>query len=92
MSARVLAKGCITCAPEESEMIAELFVEHARLSRAEAGCIRFDYAFSADGCTITVDEIFRDRTAFEEHGRRTRSSAWWPASEHLQRDITVTEE
>ena len=64
--------------------------EHVRLSRAEAGCIRFDYTVSDDGRTVTIDEEWSDKAAFEAHGARSRASAWAAHGADLDRKIEVT--
>jgi quinol monooxygenase YgiN len=88
MTGNVELTGRITIpAAEQAEMV-PLFEEHARLSRAEPGCLRFEIACEAcDAEVFSVSELFVDEAAFEAHGERTRASEWGRRSAHLVREF-----
>lgn len=64
--------------------------EHVRLSRAEAGCLRFEVRATDDPLCWQVDETFRDRAAFEAHQARTRASVWFRATAQIRREFSQT--
>jgi len=86
----VYAKGTIVLPAENADMILTQWDQHVRLSRAENGCVRFDYSVSDDRTTITLDEKWRDKHAFAAHAARTRLSPWADQSASLTRDIQIT--
>ncbi|WP_172330385.1 putative quinol monooxygenase [Mangrovicoccus sp. HB161399] len=66
--------------------------EHVRLTRAEPGCLRFEVLPAEDPLAWTVEELFRDRAAFEAHQARVRGSDWGRATAGIARDYEITEE
>ena len=86
MTGNVELTGRITSpAAEQAEMV-PLFEEHARLSRGEPGCLRFEVTPDPRNPEVfAVSEFFIDETAFEAHGARTRASEWGRQSAHLVR-------
>ena len=66
------------------------FEEHARLSRLEPGCQRFDYTESRPG-VISLNELFDDRTAFDAHVARTSDSDWNALRGDIEADIETAE-
>ena len=88
MTGNVKLTGRITIpAAEQAEMV-PLFEEHARLSRAEPGCLRFETARRSDDAEVfDVSELFVDEAAFAAHGERTRNSEWGRRSAHLVREF-----
>ncbi len=93
MSKNIVISGTITCEPDDLEMLAKEVKGHIALTRAEAGCISFDITQSAPGaCEFVISERFTDRAAFDAHTTRTRASDWWTKTQHIPRDITITEE
>ncbi|MGB8622268.1 MAG: putative quinol monooxygenase [Paracoccaceae bacterium] len=91
MSGALHLSGTLTCTPEDLDAVLAALPEHIRLSRAEPGCLSFEVAQSAaDPCVLEVSESFRNRAAFEAHQTRTRASAWWRVTAHVQRAFTVS--
>ena len=81
----------MTCAPHEIDAVLAALADHARLSRAEEGCLAFDLRQAADDpCSFDVSERFVDRAAFEHHQARTRASAWWRVTGHMARAFEMT--
>ncbi len=90
MTARVIARGTITCPADKRSAIVPAMKDHIRLSRAEPGCIQFDITASPSvPDTFVVTEEFANRAAFDAHTNRTRASDWWGISQHLPRQIIV---
>lgn len=62
----------------------------AAMSRAEAGCLRFDAGETAPG-VWQVEELFLDAQAFTAHQARTRASEWGRATAGVARDFARRE-
>ncbi|MFT4962658.1 MAG: quinol monooxygenase YgiN [Paracoccaceae bacterium] len=93
MTGNIIINGTITCTPDDIEMVVERVAEHVRLTRLEAGCIKFDITQSDDDpCVFNVSECFVDRAAFDSHTARTRASIWWEKSKHIPRDMNILTE
>lgn len=60
------------------------------LTRAEAGCIRFDVVSTTDPMVWSVHEVFATQADFDAHQSRTRASAWGQATAGIAREYTVT--
>ena len=89
---RILSSGSNTCEADDLELVRTYVPDHIRLTMAEPGCVRFSIeASDEDPCKFIVSEEFIDRSAFDAHTARTRQSAWWEKTQHIPRDITVTE-
>lgn len=74
-------------------MFSDAVAEHIALTRAEPGCIEFNIKPDAPGsCTFLISERFISRAAFESHTVRTRSSEWWGKTQHIPREIDISEE
>lgn len=83
--------GRLICADAvEVEALRAHLPAHIRLSRAEAGCIRFDVTTTDDPLIWQVEESCADRAAFEAHQARTRASDWWAATQAIRRDYRIT--
>ncbi len=88
----VALTGIMTCAPGEVATVLQALPQHVRLTRAEAGCLAFEVTQSPDDpCRFIVSERFTDRAAFEAHQQRTRDSAWWRVTCHMDRDFRVSD-
>lgn len=74
---------------DDVRLVAEYLPEHVRLTRAEAGCRRFDVVLTGDGRTWQVDEEFEGPEAFRAHQARAAASDWGRATAHLQRRYAV---
>ena len=88
---RIRLRGTMTCPPEAAAGVRAALPEHIRLTRAEPGCLAFEVGESAPG-RFTVDELFRDRVAFEAHQTRPRGSDWFTLTAAWPRDYKVSEE
>jgi quinol monooxygenase YgiN len=85
-------RGQLICACEnELASVQANVAEHIRLTRAEDGCLTFEISQTDDPMIWEVMESFRDRTAFDAHQTRTRSSQWFNATRGILRDFRVEE-
>lgn len=85
--------GRLICADAEQASAVELHLpEHARLSRAEPGCLRFEVTGAKDPLVWDVSESFVDRAAFDAHQARVSASPWGVATAGIRRDYTVIED
>ncbi len=82
--------GTLTCPPEEAAAVRAALPAHVALTRAEPGCLSFEVTETAPD-VFAVDELFRDRAAFEAHQVRTRASDWFAVTAGHARDFTVEE-
>ena len=91
---RISLSGFLLCRSlEEADRVSELLPEHIRLTRAEAGCLRFEvFRSQSDPVRFAVREVFRDRAAFEAHQARAASTVWAKATKGIPRDYKITEE
>lgn len=87
---RIRLTGSMTCAPHRAQQVRDALPDHISLTRAEAGCLRFDVVESAPG-VFDVDELFTDRAAFDAHQERTKASAWATITADFPRDYKVQE-
>lgn len=83
--------GCLICTDEQqAEVVRRHLPDHIRLTRAEAGCLRFDVVETSDPWVWQVDETFTDQTAFDAHQARTKASDWHLATAQIRRDFQIT--
>ena len=88
----VRVTGTLTATGTDIETARRLIPDHVALSRAEAGCLRFNLTEAPDQPGLwRLDELFADRAAFEAHQRRTRASLWGRKSAGMVRDFTVSD-
>ena len=78
---------CMT--PAERDAVLAHRAAHIAATRAEAGCLSFTIDDTDDPMIFDVMESFRDRTAFDAHQARTRSSPWFDATRSILRDFRV---
>ncbi|HKI98187.1 MAG TPA: putative quinol monooxygenase [bacterium] len=65
--------------------------EHARASRAEPGCVRFDVVVPKKGENkLFIYEIWQDQAALEVHANTPRMQAYREATKELQSERKVT--
>lgn len=84
----VALHGQLICQNAAQMMLAlDLLPEHARMSRAEPGWLRFDVAQTDDPLVWTLDEVFADEDAFAAHQARAKDSEWGRRSADLGRDF-----
>ena len=87
----VRLSGYLRCATvQEADQVRRHLPDHARLTRAEPGCISFEVVPTDDPLVWRVEEVFTDTAACATHQRRTRASAWWAATRQIARDYSVT--
>jgi quinol monooxygenase YgiN len=85
--------GRLTCRDrDEAAIVLRHLPTHILLSRAEAGCVRFDVERTDDPLVWNVSERFADREAFDAHQARVRASDWGRATSMIAREYTVTED
>lgn len=77
--------GTITVSDADLPGVRAALPEHERLTRAEPGCIKFAVAEIRPG-VFSVEESFRDETAFAAHQTRARDTAWAAAAANAVRD------
>lgn len=88
----VALEGRLICADAAQMMTAlAMLPEHVDLSRAEAGCLRFDVWQDDDPLVWNLAELFRDADAFDAHQARTAASDWGKGSTALRRDFARRE-
>jgi len=88
---RVYLGGHIIVPERARAAVAEALPEHIRLTRQEAGCLRFDVERDPqDETKFHVVEIFKSPAAFAKHQARAGMSAWAAASEGCPRDYVVS--
>ncbi|MEL6233919.1 MAG: antibiotic biosynthesis monooxygenase [Pseudomonadota bacterium] len=87
----VTLTGWLRCATEaEAARVRAALPAHARLSRAEPGCLRFDVTPTADPLVWRVEEAFVDEAAFVAHQARGAASDWAQHTLGVERDYVVT--
>jgi quinol monooxygenase YgiN len=91
--AQVFLTGRLICRnSDDRARVLRHLPEHIRLTRAEPGCKWFDVTQNAaDKLVFDVDECFADRAAFEAHQTRTRASAWFEATQGIERDFALSD-
>lgn len=66
--------------------------DHNRLSLEEDGCLEFNLRVDPTNPNrYLVDELFKDRAAFDVHSVRAKASAWGNATAHLERSFEISE-
>lgn len=84
----VAVHGRLICTDAAQMMTAlSLMPDHAELSRAEPGCLRFDIWQDDDPLVWHLRELFTDEAAFAAHQARTADSAWGRDSTGIGRDL-----
>ena len=86
----VVLKGHLDVPAEKLEAVRAALPEHIALTRAEAGCIRFEVRFSeTQPDRLLVSEIFENQTAFDAHQQRAGHSSWASVSQGIERHYTT---
>jgi nucleoside-diphosphate-sugar epimerase len=82
----VILAGHMDVPPARRRIIAEALPRHIRLSRAEAGCQRFDIAEDIKiAGRYHLTDIFKSKAAFAAHQKRSAASDWAAASQGVSR-------
>ncbi len=88
----VKLRGYLAVPDTDVALVQKYAPEHIRLSRAEPGCLKFDFwQDPTDPNKFLLDEAFVDREAFDLHTTRARASEWGQVSAHLERHFTIEE-
>ena len=86
----VTLTGRLICANDaEAEMVRAHMPEHARLTREEPGCLKFDVTETDDPLVWQVDEEFASPDDFRFHQERGAASTWGRISEGIKRDFQI---
>ncbi|MDO4699452.1 MAG: antibiotic biosynthesis monooxygenase [Moraxella sp.] len=82
----MVLKGFILISVKDRQQILSALAEHIELTKAEAGCLKFDIT-PDDHCQdkYWVYEEFVNKAAFEYHQARVRSSHWGRVSADVER-------
>jgi len=90
--AKIVLEGHIVVPCAELSAVRQALTTHIRLTREEPGCLLFQVSErpDADG-VFDVYEEFVDRTAFEHHQARVRSSDWGALTVNVERHYQVHE-
>ncbi|MDY0828466.1 antibiotic biosynthesis monooxygenase [Microbacterium sp. BG28] len=89
---RIQLTGILICAnDEQAAIVATQLRRHIELTRAEAGCIRFDVTPTNDPLVWDVAELFATAEAFRVHQERVAASEWGAATAGIERKYTIVE-
>lgn len=89
---RIQLTGTLICANEaQAAVVATHLPRHLVLTRAEAGCIRFDVTPTDDPRVWDVAELFATEEAFRAHQERVAASEWGAATAGIERKYTIVE-
>jgi len=89
---RIQLTGTLICANEEqAAIVVSHLPRHIELTRAEAGCVRFDVTSTADPLVWDVAELFATEEAFRAHQERVAASEWGAATAGIERKYTIVE-
>ncbi|WP_231564818.1 GNAT family N-acetyltransferase [Paracoccus halophilus] len=85
--------GRLTCTDAAQMLLAiDLLSEHAQLTRAEPGNLRFDVAQNEDNPLVfELRELYADEEAFQAHRARLYDSRWGRESHGIKRDFSRTD-
>lgn len=84
--------GFLAVPDSEISLVQEYAPEHIRLSRAEPGCLKFEFWQDPENPNkFLLDELFKDRAAFDLHTARAKASEWGQISAHLTRHFIIEE-
>jgi quinol monooxygenase YgiN len=80
--------GTLTCTTQaDVDMVQAYLPDHIRLSRAEAGCLKFNVTQGENPFVWHLDEAFVDADAFAAHQTRTKATIWAEKTAHLARNF-----
>lgn len=89
---RIQLTGTLICANEEqAAIVASHLPRHVELTRAEAGCVRFDVTATVDSLVWDVAELFATEEAFRAHQERVAPSEWGTATAGIERKYVIAE-
>jgi autoinducer 2-degrading protein len=89
--AKIAIVGELSAKPGQFPAYLAKMTEHARASRKEPGCIRFDVVVPREGeNTLFIYEIWKDQAALDVHSNTPRMKAYREASKPLAGGRKVT--
>ncbi|MDO1581343.1 putative quinol monooxygenase [Rhizobium oryzicola] len=87
---RVYLDGHIDVPAERLEAVTAALPQHIALTRAEAGCLKFEVVPSETVAgRFLVSEVFTDQEAFDAHQARTKASEWFQVTAGIPRDYSI---
>jgi quinol monooxygenase YgiN len=90
---KVTLEGHIIVPDEDLESVKSALANHIVLTRNEPGCLMFEVNVDeSDPCRFNVYEEFTDRSAFEAHQQRVKTSDWGKLTRDVSRHYSVLEE
>ena len=89
---KIILKGHIVVPRADLAEVKRALPTHIELTRNESGCLLFQVTQDADDeCVFQVYEEFTDRSSFESHKDRVRSSAWGAITSSVERHYQISE-
>ena len=86
-----ILKGFIIVPDEDLAVVKAELPVHARLTRQEPGCMKFEVTQDPDEPNrFNVYEEFVDEPAFKAHQQRVQSSRWGTVTANVQRNYEIT--
>jgi autoinducer 2-degrading protein len=83
--------GEMSAKPGQFDTYLAKMTEHARASRKEPGCVRFDVVVPQKGeNTLLIYEIWKDSAALDVHANSPRMKAYREATKDLQAGRKIT--
>ena len=87
----VTLTGELHCRTEqEAQIVREHLPLHLELTRAEAGCLRFEVTATPDPRVWRVRELFADAASFRAHQARVAASGWGRVTAGIPRHYAVS--
>jgi len=89
---KIILSGHIEVPAQDLDAVLAELPNHIVLTHQEAGCITFSVTRDSDNPQrFSVYEEFTDKTAFEKHQARVKTSHWGKVTKNVARFYTVTE-
>jgi len=92
MRGQIALTGYLELTQQRKPRVLAALPRHIDLTRAEAGCLKFEIALDPDHPDrLRVDELFSSRAAFDAHQKRVAQSEWGELTEGLKRVYEIRE-
>ncbi|OOE93146.1 putative quinol monooxygenase [Salinivibrio sp. AR640] len=89
---KVILKGFILVPSADLQAVTRELVNHEKLTLEEPGCLIFKVQqHSEDPLRFDVYEEFVDRSAFDKHQERVKSSYWGAVTQNVTRHYQIIE-
>lgn len=89
---RIKLTGYLDVPAQRWDEVMQALAVHIDLTRAEAGCIKFDVTpCDTVEHRLLVSELFTDQPSFDAHQVRAKASDWAKASEGIPRLYEIIE-